>query len=247
MTHEELRDFYELYAWGVADAAERDEIREHLSRGCEVCMAEVKRARRTAALLGQSADLATPSPKLRKRILASVGFEQRRFGWSPFLAAATALALFGAFYFSGRERDFATLATRLDNQLRTQTIELTRMNEAFSILNGVDTTVTSFGKGQTQPPKGKVFVNPSQGVLLIASNLPQTPAGKTYEMWVVPKGGKAPLPAGTFQSDSNGNAMHIQLGAVDIDNAAAVAVTMENEGGAAQPTMPILIVAPLPQ
>jgi anti-sigma-K factor RskA len=244
MTHEELRDSYELYVWGAAGAGERDEIRDHLHRGCEVCLAEVKRARQMAALLGQTAGEATPSPKLRRRILASVGFEQRRFGWAPFLAAALVLALFAAFYFSGRERDFATLATRLDGQLREKTIELTRMNEAFAILNGIDTTVTSFGKGQT---KGKVFVNPPQGVLLIASELPQTPAGKTYEMWVVPKGGKAPLPAGTFQAGAGGNAMHIQRGAVDVNDAAAVAVTLENEGGSAAPTLPILIVAPLPR
>ncbi len=247
MTHEELKDSYDLYVWSVAGAEERDEIRDHLNRGCEVCMAEVKRARHVAALVGQTPALATPSPKLRKRILASVGFEQRRFGWAPFLAAALLLSLFAAFYFSGRERDFATLATRLDGQLRAQTIELTRLNEAMAILNGVDTTVTSFGKGQTQPPKGKVFVDPSRGVLLIASNMPQTPAGKTYEMWVVPKGGKAPVPAGTFHSDAAGNAMHIQRGPVDIGAAAAVAVTLENEGGAASPTLPILITALLPQ
>jgi len=247
MTHEELKDSYELYVWGVAAAEEREEIRDHLNRGCEVCMAEMKRARYMAALMGQAPAASAPSPKLRRRILASVGFEQRRFGWTPFLAAATLLSLFAAFYFSGRERDFATLATRLDGQLRAQTIDLTRMNEAFAILNGVDTTVTSFGKGQTQPPKGKVFVNPSQGVLLIASHLPKPPAGKTYEMWVVPKGGKAPLPAGTFQSDDAGNAMHIQRGAVDVNAAAAVAVTLENEGGASTPTQPILIVAALPQ
>jgi hypothetical protein len=245
MSHEELRDSYELYVLGVAAAEERDEIREHLGRGCEVCMTEVKRARQLAAMLGQGAAPAQPSPKLRKRILASVGFEERKFGWSPFLAAATLLSLFAAFYFSGRERDFATLSARLDGQLRSQTIELTRMNEAFAILNGVDTTVTSFGKGQTQPPKGKVFVNPTQGVLLIASNLPKTPAGKTYEMWVVPKGGKAPIPAGIFQPDAGGNAMHIQRGPVNVDASAAIAVTLENEGGSATPTLPILIVAPI--
>lgn len=243
MTHEELRDSYELYVLGVADAAERDEIRDHLNRGCEVCMAEVKRARRIGALLGHTAETAAPPARLRRRILASVGFEQRRFGWAPFLAAAAALALFAAFYFSGRERDFATLAVRLDSQLRAQTIELTRMNEAFAILNGANTTVTSFGPG----PRGKVYVNPSQGVLLIASNLPKAPAGKTYEMWVVPKGGRAPRPAGIFQSDSGGSAMHVQRIAVDIADTAAIAVTLENEGGAATPTMPILIAAPLPQ
>jgi hypothetical protein len=241
MTHEELRDSYELYALGVADPAPREEIRGHLQRGCEVCMSEMKRARTMATLLGEAVGEGAPSPKLRRRILASVGLEQRRFGWAPFLAAATLLALFAAFYFSGREREFANLALRRDLQLRDQAIQLTKLNEAFAILNSGETTVTSFGKG----PKGKVFVNPTRGVLLIASNLPQTPAGKVYEMWVVPKGGKAPVPAGLFQSDANGNAMHIQRGPVDMTDAAAVAVTVENEGGASTPTMPILIVAPL--
>jgi hypothetical protein len=244
MNCEELRDHYELYAMGVAGEPEKSEIREHLNRGCEVCMAEMKRARTIAALLGGSAPPMAPSPKLRRRILASVGFEQKRFGWAPFLAAATALSLVAAFYFSGREREFAELATRLRDQLGRQTIELTRLNEAFAIVNGPDTTVTSFGAGQPAPPKGRVFVNPAQGVLLIASNLPPAPAGKKYEMWVIPKGGK-PVPAGLFQSQSDGSAMHIQHGPVDVSATAAVAVTMEDQAGAPQPTSAILIAAPL--
>jgi hypothetical protein len=88
----ELQDHYELYALGLADEPERGEIRMHLDRGCEVCMAEIKRARETMALLGGSAELAAPSPRLRRRILASAGAEQRRFGWAPFLAGATALS-----------------------------------------------------------------------------------------------------------------------------------------------------------
>ncbi len=237
MNHEELRDHYELYAMGIADEPERGEIREHLSRGCEVCMAEVKRARRLAALMGGSAPAAAPSPKLRRRILASVGYEQNKFGLSPFLAAALLLSLFAVFYFSGRERDFAQLATRLDGQLRSQTIELTRLNEAFAIVNSSDTSVTSFGSGQKQPPKGKVFVNPSQGVLLIASNLPPTQAGKAYEMWVIPNGGKGtPIPAGVFQSNSDGAAMHIQRGAIDVSSKPVIAVTIEPEGGTQAPT-----------
>ena len=84
MNCNELRDQYELYAIGVADEPERSEIREHLNRECEVCMEGMRRAREVAALLGGSATPAAPSPQLRRRILASVGFEQRRFGWSPF-------------------------------------------------------------------------------------------------------------------------------------------------------------------
>ena len=71
MTHEELRDQYELYAIGVADEPERSEIREHLARGCEVCMSAMHRSRELAVLLGETAATAAPSGKLRRRILAS--------------------------------------------------------------------------------------------------------------------------------------------------------------------------------
>jgi hypothetical protein len=241
MTCEELRDQYELYAIGVAEEPERSEIRQHLNRGCEVCMTGMKRAREVGAILGGTAALAAPSPKLRRRILASAGFEPKHFGWSPFLGLALALSLFAVVYFYGRERDTNGEVARLRGQVREQTIDLTRMNEAFAILTGADTTVTSFGQGQPAPPKGKIFVSRSQGVLLIASNLPPAPSGKAYEMWVIPKGGK-PVPAGIFQSESNGTAMHIQRGPVDA-NADLVAVTVEDQAGAAQPTSQPLFAA----
>jgi hypothetical protein len=237
MNCEELRDQYELYAIGIAEEPERSELREHLNRGCEVCMGGMKRAREITAIFGGMPTPATPSPKLRRRLLASVGVEQTGFGWSPFLGLALALSLFAVVYFYGREHDTNKEVARLSNQLRTQSIDLTRLNEAFGILNGADTTVSSFGAG----PKGKVFTSPSRGVLLIASNLPQAPAGKAYEMWVIPKGGK-PVPAGMFQSETNGTAMHIQRGPVDA-NADLVAVTLEDQAGAPQPTTQPLFAA----
>lgn len=244
MSCEELRDHYELYAMGVAGEPERSEIRDHLNRGCEDCMAGMKRARSIASFLGGTAPSMAPSPKLRRRILASVGFEQRRFGWAPFLAMATALSLVAAFYFSGREREFAGIANSLREQLGRQNVELTRLSEAFAILNGPDTTTVSFGPSRNAPPKGRVFMNPSKGVLLIASNLPPAPRGKKYEMWVIPKGGN-PVPAGLFQSEGDGTAMHIQRGPVDVSATGAVAVTLEDQAGALVPTPPILIAAPL--
>jgi len=237
MNCEELRDQYELYAIGVADEPERSEIRAHLNRGCEVCMAAMKRAREVTAILGSAAPAAAPSPRLRRRLLASVGVEQRGFGWAPILGLALALSLFAVVYFYGRQTTALQEMALLKNQLRTQTIDLARLNEAFAIVNGADTTVSSFGNG----PKGKIFTSKSQGVLLIASNLPPAPSGKAYEMWVIPKGGK-PIPAGMFQSEPNGTALHIQRGAVD-PNADLVAVTLEDEAGAPQPTSQPLFAA----
>jgi hypothetical protein len=244
MNCSELRDHFELYSLGLAEEPECGEIRAHLARGCEVCVGEIQRAREMAALLGSSAAPAAPSPKLRRRILASVGSEQRRFGWAPFLAGATALLLCAALYFAGRERQYFDEASALRAQTRTEIIELTRLHEAFAILNGADTTVTSFGENQPKP-KGKVFLNPSRGLLLIASNLPPAPAGKAYELWFLPKGGE-PVRAGMFQSASDGTVMYLEGGAVDGNGAKAVAVTMEADTGVDAPTGDVLILAELP-
>jgi anti-sigma-K factor RskA len=245
MNCEQLRDHYELYALGIAEQPERGEIRDHLHRGCEVCGAGVKRALETTALLGASAPPAQPSSQLRRRILASVGLEQRRFGlaWAAVLTMA-ALLLVVAAYFAISNRGYANDTARLRDQMRAQATEIARLTEAFAILSGPSTTEASFGGQQPRPPHGKVFVNPSRGVLLIASNLPRTAADKIYEMWIIPKGAK-PIPAGLFQSQDDGNAMHVRPGIVDLAATAAVAVTVENVAGAGQPTTTPLIVAAL--
>lgn len=232
MNCDQLREYYELYVLGVAEEPEHSEIRRHLHRGCEVCGTGVKRALKTTALLAASAPAAQPSRKLRRRILASVGLERRGPEWiaiGALTAALAAMFLFVIFVMQSRGRYVE---------------EALRSRAAFAILYGPNTVEASFGGSQPRPPRGKVFVNASQGVLLIASNLPRTPADKIYEMWIIPKGAK-PVPAGLFQSLEDGEAMHIRRGNVDVASMAAVAVTVENRTGADQPTTTPLIVAAL--
>ena len=251
MNCNELQDHYELFAIGVAEEPERSEIRAHLNRQCDACTAGVRRALEMAATIGASAPEAQPSAKLRRRILASVGVEQRRFNWTPVWATATVLSLAGAFYFGNAARRSSGEASEVraemrsqSDAMRTQQSEITRLTAAFAILNGPDTREAAFGGARPRPPRGKVYVNPTQGVLLIASNLPPAPLGKLYEMWMIPKGGR-PVAAGLFQSQSDGSAMHVRSGAVDVASTNAVAVTVENAAGADQPTSEPLIVAAL--
>jgi anti-sigma-K factor RskA len=232
MNCEDLSPHYDLFALEIAEEPERREIRDHLSRGCEVCTAGVRRALEMTALVGATAPAAEPSAQLRRRILASVGSERRRPTWFAVWALAAALVvMFLLLLFVAQNR-----ARYVDEALRAR--------PALGILYAPGTVEASFGRPQTQPPRGTVFVNPSQGVLLIASNLFPTPSGKSYEMWLIPKGAK-PVPAGLFQSYRNGNAMHVRPGAVDLASTAAVAVTVEKEAGADQPTTTPVIVAPL--
>jgi anti-sigma-K factor RskA len=253
MNCDELREHYDLYALSIAEEPERGEIRAHLNRGCEVCMAGVKRSLETVALIGTTAAPAEPSAQLRRRILASIGSadalpQERRSWWLPAWAAALAMAalLASAASLAITSRRHAEEAASLRVQLGTQTDQIARLTEAFAIVEGPRTIEASFGGVQPRPPQGKVFVNPARGVLLIASNLPRTPADKIYEMWIIRKSAK-PVPAGLFQSQADGSALHVRPGTVDVASAAAIAVTVENEAGAEQPTSTPLIVAPLPE
>ncbi len=206
-------------------------------------MSGMKRAAGLNALLACAAPEARPSSRLRRRILASVGGE-RRFPWAWVWAATVAAALIGAVYLGNRLQEETSASASLRRQLQQQGIETARLNEALAILSGPDTAEAAFGNAQPRPPRGKVFVNPRRGVLLIASNLPPAPAGKLYEMWMIPRAGN-PIPAGLFQSRDDGNAVNIRAGAVDLSQTNGVAVTMENQEGAAQPTSQILILASL--
>jgi hypothetical protein len=130
---------------------------------------------------------------------------------------------------------------RLEAQRKN--VELARLNEAFAVMNDPAAKQLVFGEG-TPKPRGRVIVNPKQGVLLLASNLPPAPSGKIYEMWIIPKGGK-PLPSGLFQSESDGTALYLRKGAVDVAATGAIAVTLEPEAGSQAPTSTPLIVAAL--
>jgi Anti-sigma-K factor rskA len=147
-----------------------------------------------------------------------------------------------AVYFAVSGRRYEQEAARLRAEMRNETAQMARLAQAFAIVSGPRTTEVSFGGAQPRPPQGKVFLNPARGVLLIASNLPRTAADKIYEMWIIPKGAK-PVPAGLFQSQDDGSAMHVRPGTVDLASIAAVAVTVENQAGADQPTTTPLIVA----
>lgn len=244
MNCDELADLFELYTLGVLEPEERAEIEAHLGRDCAACTQQLRRAAGlNAALLASVPDTAPPR-RLRRRVLSMVGSERSAWGWMFASGAIAAALLIAVLWFSVRDRELESELARARETIRNSTAELARVQQAFAFLNEPETKQVGFGKGEPRPPRGNVFLNPRAGVLLIASNLPALPAGKTYEMWVIPKGG-APRPAGLFQSDPAGTAIHIQSGPVDLAATDAVAVTVEPEAGSAKPTATPIIVAPV--
>jgi hypothetical protein len=78
--------------------------------------------------------------------------------------------------------------------------------------------------------------------LVVARDLPDLPAGKIYQLWVV--GADAPRPAGTLaggHGGTGGTDRVVTTSATDT----GVALTVEPTGGSLQPTTPMLVSVPL--
>jgi anti-sigma-K factor RskA len=238
---QDFHDEFELYALGVLDAAEKADLEAHLRTGCATCEASLRNALAMNAIVMSMAPDVVPPSRLKRRVLASVGVQPMSWSWLSALAAACMLLI--ALWLSVQERSRASELAQARHTLLQVSSQRDRLLQALTFLDDPSTLPVSFGKGQPLPPRGNIFVHSKLGVLLIASNLPALQPGKTYEMWVIPKGG-APRPAGLFQSEG-GTAMHILSGPVDLASLGAVAVTLEPESGSAAPTTTPIIVAPV--
>ena len=244
MNCDELRDQYELYALGALEPEERAELDAHLRREGDPCVDGVRRARQTMASLALMTPESHPPVRLRKRVIALAGEPQRSSSWTPVWILATAALAVVAVWLGMERRDNARALAELRFEAQRNNVELARLTEAFALMNDPAAKQVVFGEGAPKPPRGRVFINPNRGVLLLASNLQPAPRGKIYEMWIIPKVG-APLPAGLFQSEADGTAMYVRKGPVDIAATGVIAVTLEPEAGSQAPTTQPLIVAAL--
>jgi hypothetical protein len=230
MTCEELRDDYGAWALGIADDPAQSEIATHLARECPTCLAGIRSAMATAAAMFGAVTEADPPKRLRRRVVAMVAPEPKRvFVFLPWaVSALLAIALL-------------SVAIARKHQTSQPDRDLTKLTQALAILNDPVAKDVTFGDPAA---RGRVFVS-ANGVVLIAAHLPKLDSNRTFELWIIPTAGN-PVPAGTFHGEtisSGSSAVYVYRGPTA--NAAAVAVTVEPEGGSAQPTSTPFIVTKL--
>lgn len=234
MNCEELRGEYGAWTLGIAEDPARSEIAAHLARECPECVAGIRSAMATTAAFSGAVTEVDPPRHLRRRVIAMVEPQPKRavviLPWA--VSALLAVALISV-AIPGR-------------QTKTEDRDVSKLAEALSILNDPVAKDVTFGDPAA---RGRVFVSP-KGVVLIAAHLPKLDASRTFELWIIPGTGN-PIPAGTF----HGEAISSAPGAMDTSavyvyqgqtaNAAAIAVTVEPEGGSPQPTTTPFIVSKL--
>lgn len=97
-------------------------------------------------------------------------------------------------------------------------------------------------EAKPQPQGRATYVAGKGALVFVANNLEPLAPAKTYELWLIPASGQAPIPAGTFHPDAGGNASVILPPLPKGVEAKAFGVTIEAEGGATKPTLPIIMV-----
>jgi hypothetical protein len=161
-------------------------------------------------------------------------------GW----AVAAGLAITAGDIYRGREAlrgAVTTQASQIDH-LTADAAAARQVLETMTDSSAMRVTLTT--KGVTAPlPTGRATYVASKGTLIfLASNLQPLQPAKTYELWLIPAGeGQNPIPAGTFHPDARGNASVIMPPLPKGVEAKAFGVTIEDEGGSATPTQPIIL------
>ncbi len=235
---------YEMYVLGLLEPEQMAEVRARIDSGDAETIEGMRRASLLMSSMAYLAPEAKAPSKLRRRLMVASGTPERSFGWGWIAGLAAAVIVLGVVTFNMRQdldsRD-AQIA-QLKTQIAGNEALLAQARDLYDFLRQPGTINVKFGDAQQNPPRGQVFIHRDRGVLLFAGNLPAMPLGKIFEMWIVPKGGGAPIPAGLFKSEGS-QGVHFQRGPVDPSQIAAIAVTLEPEAGSTAPTLPILFAA----
>lgn len=225
------------YALDALDPRERSAYEAHL-RDCEQCQEELASFGQTTEALAIAASGPEPSAALRDRILADVraealqnvvALEPRRSRLAPALGTVAAVAAVVALA-------VGLWASDLSSQLDETRSALERERAAAALL--VDPAVETVA---LQAGNGKLVVAADGQAVLVLYGLAPAPAGKTYEMWIVPGGNIAAANrAGTFPGRDGAEVVGLDGTVTPGD---VVAVTIEAAGGVDAPTTPPIVAS----
>ena len=254
-THDQFAEDLALYALDELTGSERQELEAHLD-ACAACRRELQALRGDLGLLGLSSGGPQPPARSKERLMRAIAAEprgvsaaapdaapRRSFGWAwvPTLAAVVLLAaLAGLWRSNGRMKD---QLAELAGHNQDQAIQLDRLNEELRLLTAPDAVHVSLNPQKSpKQPSGTAIFSPSRSrMMFMASNLPPVPAGKAYELWIIPAQG-APMAAGVFKPDEHGNAVMMDQKMPAGVEAKAFAVTVEKEEGSDKPTSAIMLM-----
>jgi anti-sigma-K factor RskA len=199
---------------------------------------------------GEQKDFATSAPASTPMAMTDTAYEiapissSRRSKWATFTPWAIAACLAIACSILGYR--VASMNDALDGESRLVSnlaAKASHAQQVLEVLNAPDAQRVTLSSTKTPPwPTAHTVYLADRGALVMeASHLKPVPAGKAYELWVIPASGAAAIPAGTFWPNSEGYASVVLPKIPSGVPAKAFGITIENAGGSNTPTAPIIL------
>ena len=215
--HEEIKELLPAYALGAVTQEELRAIRDHIL-GCEECMAEADAYGAATEGLALSVEPAPLPAGFADSVLAKVARPAPQPApaprpWNRWLAALGAASLLVIGLLTA-----ALLDTRTDYDRAQRALAQILHDDRGMRLTGESGAVA------------RMIPTPDGG-LFAAAGLREPPEGHTYQLWIIREG--TPEDAGTFDVADGSVVLDVED---SLEGAEAVAVTIELDGGAAQPT-----------
>jgi anti-sigma-K factor RskA len=262
------QDDLALYAMRALSPEEAAQVRAHVD-ACAECREELAAVSGDLAVVAMSverqevpagarerflnriaADARTdsrPAPAAKASVV-SIDSAPRRRAWSHWIAwgAVAAMIVIAA----GLEMRVRSLGGQVELQARLMEQQQQANAKAKMIMDllkdpAAQHVMLTAAKSKPAPMAKTVYMASKGALLMQASNLDALPSNKTYELWVIPMKGD-PMPAGMFRPDAAGNASVVMPDMPKGIEAKAFGVTIENAGGSATPTMPVVLAGSAP-
>jgi anti-sigma-K factor RskA len=199
---------------------------------------------------GGQKDFATSAAASTPMAMTDTAYEiapissSRRSKWATFIPWAIAACLAIACSVLGYR--VASMNDALDGESRLVSnlaAKASHAQQVLEVLNAPEAQRVTLSSTKTPPwPTAHTVYLADRGALVMeASHLKPVPAGKAYELWVMPASGAAPMPAGTFWPNAEGYASLVLPKLPSGVPAKGFGITIENAGGSATPTTPIIL------
>jgi anti-sigma-K factor RskA len=257
--NDELMNLVAMYALGVLPAAEQHAVAALILRD-PAARAEYEALRPTADLIGMAADEpvdSARSARMKQRLMATVNpqtapasLDARRAGasgnrqssWFVGAGLAAAAAVVFALVSTIQNMTLRSDLANADSRTAALQAQIAQNERVQSRDRAMVADLIAADAQRFAVPQG-VVVKHGPHIYLTLHALPPLPHGKVYQAWTLAKGAKTVAPSTTFTPSAGGDAV-VAL-PENGDETAAVAVSVEPEGGSKAPTSKPTFFRPL--